>query len=232
LTGSADVHATTGGIQPTVVRLQPGPDVAGRLNLATVNVAFDRARVRVTLVPVSTAADGEVAGRMAVPDATGRFVIPDVLPTRYRVEVAGLPPGWKVASAIFNGTDAADYLLAVDTDRRYDDGVVTFTSRSSDVSGALVTGIATQPAPSGRVIIFPDSGDLRVPSSRRIHVVPVSAGRYSITGLPAGDYRLAAVDDVEPGQQFDRGFLTELQPRAVLVTLGDGDKKVQDLPVR
>ena len=47
--------------------------------------------------------------------------------------------------------------------------------------------------------------------------------------VPAGDYHLAAADDVEPGEWFDPSFLQRLLPGAVRVTIGEGERKVQDI---
>ena len=76
-----------------------------------------------------------------------------VMPARYRLEVAGLPSGWHLASAIFDGRDAADHHLVVEHDTRYD-GALTFTSTTSELSGGLVRGLGA-PAVSQTVVLFP-----------------------------------------------------------------------------
>jgi hypothetical protein len=50
-------------------------------------------------------------------------------------------------------------------------------------------------------------------------------------GLPPGDYRMIAVDDVESGQWFDPALLRQLASAAMALTLGDGERKVQDIRV-
>ena len=47
--------------------------------------------------------------------------------------------------------------------------------------------------------------------------------------LPPGDYLMAAVTDVEPGEWFDPEFLQQLRAASARVTLNEGDKKTQDL---
>jgi hypothetical protein len=42
---------------------------------------------------------------------------------------------------------------------------------------------------------------------------------------------IAAVNDVEQGQWFDRSFLAQLEPAARRVTLADGEKKVQSFKI-
>jgi hypothetical protein len=40
-----------------------------------------------------------------------------------------------------------------------------------------------------------------------------------------------AVDDVEPGEWFDPTFLQRIEPTAIKVTIGEGEKKTQDFRV-
>ena len=231
LTGSADVQVNVGETGSVAVSLRPGIQVAGGLGLGAIRVPFDRARVRVSLLAVSGAADAELPLRTATPDAAGRFILRGVVPARYRLEVAGLPSGWHLASAIFNGKDAADHHLVVTHDQRYD-GNLTFTTETSELSGALVFALGALRV-SQTIVLFPADPDLRVPASRRIRLAPsLAGGRYTISTLPPGEYRVAAVDDLEPNEQFDRAFLEALHARSIAVTLGEGDKRTLDIPVR
>jgi hypothetical protein len=50
-------------------------------------------------------------------------------------------------------------------------------------------------------------------------------------GLPEGEYRLAAVTDVEPGAWYDPELLRQLQIASVPVRLVEGQAVVQDLRV-
>ena len=53
-----------------------------------------------------------------------------------------------------------------------------------------------------------------------------SDGRYRISGLPPGEYYLAAMTDFDPAQLDDPSFLESLIPRAVKVVIGEGERKV------
>ena len=59
-----------------------------------------------------------------------------------------------------------------------------------------------------------------------------SDGRFTITGLPPGEYYLAVSADLDPGQLGDASFLESLLPAAVTVVLGEGERKVQDFRIR
>ena len=60
---------------------------------------------------------------------------------------------------------------------------------------------------------------------------PSTDGKFSFQGLPEGEYRLAAVTDVEPGAWFDPALLQQLQAASVLVRLVDGQAVIQNLRV-
>jgi hypothetical protein len=81
-------------------------------------------------------------------------------------------------------------------------------------------------------VIFPADQELWAPQSRRIQAVrPGADGAYLIRNLPAGNYLLAAVDDVEPGEWFDPAFLQRLAPSAIRLAIADGEQKAQDIRV-
>jgi hypothetical protein len=72
-----------------------------------------------------------------------------------------------------------------------------------------------------------------VPYSRRIHVAqPGRDGRYLVRDLPAGEYRVAIVDGVEAGEQFDPEFLARLAADGRSVTLAARERATADVRVR
>jgi hypothetical protein len=58
--------------------------------------------------------------------------------------------------------------------------------------------------------------------------VPKS-GAYSITGLPAGEYYVAAIAEDNVSQWQDPQFLADLARSATTVRLSDGDTRTQNL---
>ena len=82
------------------------------------------------------------------------------------------------------------------------------------------------------IILFPEDRALWATGSRRIMSVrTANDGTFLFNRVPAGDYEIAAVDDVEPGEWYDPAFLQRLMPAAVKVTIAEGEKKVQDLKI-
>jgi hypothetical protein len=136
----------------------------------------------------------------ARPGPDGRFSLVGVYPGRYQLVIA---PGI-AKSAIVNGVDI---LVA---------GVLTATS-----------GV---PVSDYSVIIAPTDRRYWVPNARRIQTTrPSVDGQYEFRNLPAGEYLLAVLTDIEPGQQFDPDFLQELSGASVRVRVGDRTDVAQHL---
>jgi hypothetical protein len=60
---------------------------------------------------------------------------------------------------------------------------------------------------------------------------PAAGGAFSIMDLPAGDYRLAAVDNTPPEDWQQASFLEQLAAASVKVTIRDGEKTTQDIKI-
>ena len=71
------------------------------------------------------------------PDATGRHVVHNVMPGTYQFRVTGLPDGWVLDSAIFDGKDTADLNVVIDGSRHVSGVEVKLTSRRAEVGGPL-----------------------------------------------------------------------------------------------
>jgi hypothetical protein len=109
---------------------------------------------------------------------------------------------------------------------------VTFTDQPTEVSGRLIDA-AGKPMPGFAIVMFSTDRSTWAPGSRRISppIQVASDGKYKVTGLPPGDYFLAALTDYENGDLGEVSFLDQIANVAIKLTLGDGEKKVQDLKI-
>jgi len=64
---------------------------------------------------------------------------------------------------------------------------------------------------------------------RVVQAQPASDGKFTVIGLPPGEYYVSAVTRLEPGDLENRQFLEDLVPAAIRLSLADGEKKTQDL---
>ena len=107
------------------------------------------------------------------------------------------------------------------------------TPMISDRNATLTGRIITDSGPPRRpwfVVVFPVNRDLWLPRTSRITAALSDAeGTWIARHLPAGDYRLAVVTDLVPGELSDPFFLRKLTPASITVTLAEGERKTQDL---
>ena len=161
-------------------------------------------------------------------DPSGHFTIDGVVPGRYRL-TAGGANGWSLDSAVLAGQDALDFPLDIRSAQHLSGAVVTFIDRQTSLSGA-VTNAQGQPISDYTLIVYPADQRYWQPQARRIRSVrPATDGTFSVSGLPAGDYRVAPVLDPEPGAWFDATFLAQLESASERFTLASGEKKVQNV---
>jgi hypothetical protein len=213
--------------------LQSGTTLSGRVEVeATGGTQVPNlAKLMVSVKGVGQQVASNWEPGAAAVDADGRFTIHGVLPGRYRVIVTGVPSSFALRSAIFGAQDVLDSLLGLTGAENISGGVVTLTNRVTEVSG-VVQSASTGAAAGATVIAFSADERFWLPESRRIQAVrPSTDGRYVLKDLPPGDYRIVAVDDVEPGRWFDPAYLRSLGGLSTF-TLADGGKTTQDVRIR
>jgi protocatechuate 3,4-dioxygenase beta subunit len=211
--------------------LQPGLTMSGTVRFDGASAApTDLSGARVNILPVISGNQVAISSTGATVDPSGNFTIGGLSPGRYRVNASlASTRGWTYRSTAIGGQDTLD--RPIDIRASMEDVVVTFTDRPAQLDGKVQTAAAV-PAPDRFVVLFPTDKTAWHPQSRRIlSVRPSTDGGYSIKNLVPGEYLLAAVDDVEPGEWFDPAFLERAAAGAMRITIAEGEKKVQDIRV-
>jgi hypothetical protein len=189
--------------------------------------------IRVALQPVQTDVAVSFTPPAATVSADGGFRIAGVTPGRYRLTAtfpgSGRPGGWTLRSSIVDGHDSLDTPFTIAPAQLVSNVEITFVDRMAQLSGA-VQSAAGAAVNTYTVILFPTDQSLWVPHARRIQGLrPSSDGAFTFRNLPAGEYMLAAIDDVEPGEWFEPSFLQRLLPTAMKIAIREGEQKVQDI---
>jgi hypothetical protein len=257
LWASQDVTVNGQNLPDVVLNLQPGMTVSGRVVFqgSSTQPPTDLTRVRVTIQPRGAQTSDMGGIPPAQVDAGGQFKITGVPPGHYVMQAnapvggqtstgaaggrgggggaaaAQTGGGWALKSALVDGRDSLDFPLEVAPNTDVGGAILTFTDRTQQLSGTLQD-------PSGRptsdftIVIFPADKTYWLPQSRRIQSTrPGTDGKYTLRGMPPGDYKVIAVTDVETGEWYDPDFLAQLTSAAMAISLGEGETKTQDLRV-
>ncbi len=177
---------------------------------------------------VSVASDGTFSATGLAPGLY-RFVAQPGFMGSLSPSAAAIAGGWVVKSAMAGGRDIADAVLEVTAGEDISDVVVTFTDSPAELTGRVFDQAGRVTADFPIVIVSTDRATW-VTASRRVQMVrPATDGRFVVTGLPAGDYYVAAVTAIEPDQLADPSFLEQLAAVAIRLAIADGEKKTQDV---
>jgi hypothetical protein len=161
-------------------------------------------------------------------DPTEEFSIDGIHPGRFHLRASY---GWLIKSATWNGRDFTRVPFDATVTSALDDVAVVVTN-----AGASVTGTVRGPGGSAdagaTVVLFPVAQErwtgygLMPVDVRRASTT--ADGRFTITGLPAGDYYIAATAGDGPVALHVDVF-RQLQPAAMTVTLDWGASRSIDL---
>jgi len=225
-----------------VLNLSTGLTISGR-------VAFERketpipepSRVRVMLEPVGTTGRAllSFSVRSVSLDANGAFKLTGVTPGRYRLgltvaPVPGLPgpSAWTFKSAIVNGANAIDVPFDVTPGRSIDGALLTLTDQMTELTGTI-SNASGAPVTDLIILFFPTDRALWTsPRRMRPSTRPGPDGIYRISNILPGEYFLAAVTDIEPGDWGDPAFMDQVAAGSIKLKFVEGEKKVQDLRTR
>lgn len=134
-----------------------------------------------------------------------------------------------VKGATLDGRDITDEVLDLTGTNSLSGVVITLTDQAASLSGQ-VHGRDGQPVRTYVVILLPRDQIEAAAASRWIHVSrPGADGRFHIRRVRPGRYLAAAVEWIEPGQQFAPEFQQLLRRGARELSVGEGQTLTLDL---
>ncbi|HEX5215641.1 MAG TPA: carboxypeptidase-like regulatory domain-containing protein [Vicinamibacterales bacterium] len=239
----SEMQLSVSGVDLTglTLPLESGPALTGRVAFAegTLKPPADLTQWRVSLVTLaSLASRGPVMGSRFNPappvalKADGTFEISGIPPGAFLFRLTGPalgPAGWWVRSMTAGDRDLLDRLIEIRPGGPSMNVVVSMSDRHTELSGTLRTSTG-QPGADVFVIAFSSDRTMWGPDARRVRAVrPGADGHFSMPDLPPGGYLLGVVTDIDPDDWQNPAVLEQLVPTSLKVTLGEGEKRVQDL---
>ncbi len=224
LWAAAEVDAKDNARVTTRLKLRRSGGLSGQITLEALGGAAraDLTQTTVSLEPVDVDAKASLLDGLPGVYARrdGHFLLPDVPPGRYRLTATFSGP-WMIDQVTANGQDGFDRPIAIEPGAFVSDATITATDVPSRIDGQALdrTGHA---APFALVFAFASDPAQREPARRTQAVRADRAGRFSVTGLPSGDYLVAVATGGEPRTWYTPPFLADLAPAATLVRVPPG----------
>ncbi|HEX5069315.1 MAG TPA: carboxypeptidase-like regulatory domain-containing protein [Vicinamibacterales bacterium] len=243
LWATADVSVDGRDVSGVQLQLQRGMDLSGRIVFEGTTLPqpadLTRATVRLSGAPNANGVTVSINSPVGAVTADGTFLLQGVTPGRYffSLSVPGIAAGpgtltWMLKSIRAGDIDVADVPLEVLPSQGIQDILIRYTDQPSELSGTLLDSTGT-PTSDLYVMLFSTDRSMWSSRSRRLRypLRPGADGKFKFTGLPAGEYYLAALSDFEQADVPKPEFLDQVAAVAMKVTLGEGEKKTQDLKV-
>jgi hypothetical protein len=185
---------------------------------------------------------GGLAGGAGRAEKNGTFLVGNLLPGQHYIRVmagaAGQGQGrgqaqgqgqWTLKSVIVAGLDVTDQPVDLKPGQNVENVTIVLSDRATEIAGTVRDG-KSAPVSGITVIAFSSERQYWRAQSRHIQAARTDAtGAFALRGLPAGDYLLVAVDDVDQGEWFDPAYLDQARASATRATLSEGEKKTMDL---
>jgi hypothetical protein len=189
------------------------------------------ASVRVQLRPSSNGVVTNAVGLNLITIPTtnpdGSFRMDSVIPGEYRVAVQGLPPDFYVKDIQYNQNDALNKPLEY-SGRDNGSLEVAVSSGAVQINGSA-TDDKSSPAPGVTIVLIPDQHRDRTDLYK--NTTTDSTDRYSIRGVPPGDYKLFAWNSIAPFDWFDPAILGRDESRGKPVHVLESSNQTVDLKV-
>ena len=193
-------------VEGVVLAVTGGADVQGAIKVEDATAPVDLSNVNINLRPTGLNFGRVPRGKS---DGDGRFVLNQVSPVPFAINVSGIPDNCYLKSVRYGGREVGD------------SGVDMSAGGTLDVilsaTAAAVDGIAmdkdNKPVAGAMVALVPKDGS---PIQGRS---TDENGIISFKGLKPGEYKLFAWEDVEPGAYMDPDFLKPFESKAKSVKL-------------
>jgi len=219
------VDVTNSDVEGVEVVLGQGADIPGSVR-AEGEGAVDTKKLSVFFRPA------DPAGFMMMPASAnveddGSFVVRKVMPGEYLVQLMGMPKDFYVKSVRLGDQEVLDSGFTVESGGAPGALEVVLSAGAGRLDG-LVLGEDDKALPGATVVLLPE------PERRKYErLVKSSAcdqnGRFTLEGIPPGEYKLFAWKEVETGAWLDPDFMQPIEKLGEEVAIREAGRESRQL---
>jgi len=212
----------SGDMDGVVLAMSAGISIPGVLRVEGAALPTAPTAPRVVLRP--TAPNGLSMGTQLV-NADGTFSLNNTFPGEYRFQVLPMPPDYYIKEARIDQTDVLNQPWVIGTSVRGSLEVVV-SSAGGQIEGTVVDA-RSQPVSSILAVLIPDQDRGRTELMKTAS--SDQSGRFTFRGITPGTYKIFAWEGIEANSYFDPEVLSQYEPQAKPVRIGEGEKLVAEV---
>jgi hypothetical protein len=207
--------------------LTPGSTVNGKLS-AVAGPALDLRSTRVALESVDPDLPSPASATVS---ATGQFSLARVEPGEYILRTINLPGDAYVKSIRSGDSDVQTKPLVI----RYasPEPIKVDLGVDGGKMEGVVMDISNHPFAGATVAVVPDANRRNSPDQYRV-TESEADGHFTLRGIPPGDYKLFAWQNIEPNAYLNDVYMTGFEPLGVPATIAPnsaGNTSVRLIPM-
>ena len=182
-------------------------------------------RLRVQLWPSGDGVVSSIPGLSVPPSAPlnsdGTFKLDGVFPGEYRVTITGLEAGFYAKDIRYDQNDALNQPMqfTASESARMD---VLISPNAGQIQG-IVMNDRQQPVQGTQAILIPD----RTRDRTELYKTTLTdqSGRFTMLGIPPGDYKVFAWEALEQFGYFDPDLMKRFEPQGKAVHIAESSKE-------
>ncbi len=212
-----------------VIRTPEAINVAGRLRVTGQDIqnpdqqAFRMESLRILLVPAEEFGVGDLPKTTA--QANGSFVLHNVVPDKFHVDVLGRPPGWYVKTILLGGRECADGIADLTGGGALD---IILAKGGAEVAGT-VADADDKPASGATVNLVPEDASKQGRTDLFRITRSDQNGQFLLQDVVPGSYKIFAWQEVETAAIQDPQFRSLFERKAVSLTLSESERETVQL---
>jgi len=224
---SMTVTIDNSNLEDLALTLERYPVIAGRLKIEgqlPAGTGLDRLRINLVPEPSFTRLEG-IGNPSGTPRADGTFTLTSVPDGTFRVGVSGLPTGFYLKDARLDGADILYAYSRISGPGNLD---VVISANAGVVEGRVVNGKSV-PVADIETVLVPD--DLKSRSYLLKKAVTDKNGKFIITGIVPGDYKLLSWESLESNSYFDPEVLRKFETKGTPVHITESSRQTVEVVV-